>query len=87
MQMKRYIEVSALLVIVVFGAGLAMGTARWRHPPLPTAVSADALALRARPGDVAEGSFTVRNLSDRPIELLKPVTSCGCTVAQAPATL
>jgi cytochrome c553 len=41
----------------------------------------------AKPGDeFAEFSFTVQNSSERPVNILELKPSCGCTMAEMPAT-
>jgi cytochrome c5 len=84
----------AVRIIFVGGARLgalfwvAMGALMWgAETKHPLEWDASEKTYEAKPGDeVAEFSFTVRNKSERSVDILELKPSCGCTVAEMPAT-
>lgn len=64
-----------------------LATGRGAEPTHPLEWDAMEKTQDAQPGDeVAEFAFTVRNKGEKPVEILELKPSCGCTVAEMPAT-
>lgn len=85
--MKPRLRVPFLLIFVAAGFVIARADAAESEPPQhPLVWTALEQAIDVAVGDtVAEFTFTVRNSSDQPVEIVKLETSCGCTVADMPA--
>lgn len=71
----------------VFAAFARMAETATATAAHPLAWDAMEKTYDAKPGDeVAEFSFTAKNKGDKAVEILELKPSCGCTVAEMPAT-
>lgn len=92
--MNKRVAIAFVLLGITLGAtGCGGGTPQ---PPVqsasghsltvglsPDTSSFDTLRLgRIAEGDVVEGSFGLRNATQRPVVVLQVITGCGCTTAE-----